>query len=275
MERLNLFVPQWQDSGHSNEIYYGSQALKNLLADTVRFNTISINEHGELKMEHDIFGYQVILDQLREVQTTLYRESPQKVLTVGGGCGVDVPIVSYLIERYGSLQLCWFDAHGDINSPATSSSKYFHGMALRFLLESFEENAISDFVHRTVPHSDVVLLGTRDLDEQERLYIESNNIRKISSDTCNGEVSKVENILTSPPFDNAYIHIDLDAIDPGEYRNVKCPARKGISISRTAKVVAMIRACRNVVGISILENMETDRRQLEKLRPIIEQAIDF
>jgi arginase len=236
MAKLNLFVPQWQDSGHSDEVFHGSHAVKELI---------------------------------------LNREDPEKTFTIGGGCGVDVPIVSHLIRRHGQVQLWWFDAHGDINSPEGSPSGYFHGMALRFLLERFPNNGISELVERSVPHSQVVLLGTRDLDEPERLYIEDNDIRLLSPDACDGDASQVGDLLDTAQGGTVYIHVDLDVIDPEEYRNVKCPAKGGIAIARVAGLIAEIKKRCTVVGISLLENMETNERQLEKLRPILDVAFDL
>jgi arginase len=48
--------------------------------------------------------------------------------------------ISYLNKLYGGdLAVVWFDAHGDLNSPATSVSQNFHGMPLRCLLGDGEE----------------------------------------------------------------------------------------------------------------------------------------
>jgi arginase len=275
MAKLNLFIPQWQDSGHTNEIYRGSHALKQLMNGDLDFEIIPISEHDTLAIERGIYGYRVILDQLASIQAALERRGPDTVFTLGGGCGVEVPIISYLKQLHGNLRLFWFDAHGDINSPRSSSSKYFHGMPLRFLIQRIEGNEISRFVQTTIPFADIVLLGTRDLDESERIYIESNGIQMLPPDQCNRDEA-IEEVMHGNTDDwKAYIHLDLDVIDPKQYRNVKCPAAGGLSIERISRIIRLIRRSMKVAGISILENMETDRRRLEKLRPLIDHAVDL
>ncbi len=273
MRKLNLFVPQWQDSGHSNEIYHGSSALRRFIGADAEFEIVEVTERNELRVEHGILGYQVILDQLRRVRRVLDVQSPEAVFTLGGGCGVEVPVVSYLKERYGDLDLFWFDAHGDINSPATSQSNYFHGMPLRFLVERIDPGELSALVPRLIPFAAVTLLGTRDLDKAEENYLRDNTIELLTVDACGSDVAISECICRDQDIPNAYIHIDLDAIDPREYRNVKCPAKFGLSIERVARIVELIRKEKRVVGISILENMETEERELQKLQTLLDHAI--
>ncbi|HUX14538.1 MAG TPA: arginase family protein [Spirochaetia bacterium] len=272
MRKLNLFVPQWQDSGHSNEIFHGSSALRRFIGAAAVFEEVHVDQRGELRVEKDIFGHEVILDQLQRVRRVLDLQSPEVVFTLGGGCGVEVSVVSYLKDLYGDLDLFWFDAHGDINSPATSRSKYFHGMPLRFLVERFEKSEISALVSRLVPCSAVTLLGTRDLDDAEEIYLRDNGIELMTVDECGSDAAISKGIGRNPRTTAAYIHIDLDTIDPSEFRNVKCPARFGLSIARIARIVEMIREEKSVVGISILENMETEELELQKLQALIDHA---
>lgn len=274
-ERLNLFVPQWQDSGGTDEIFHGSHALNAHLASTLDFHNIRVDPKGELKTEHQIFGYRSILGQLRRLETAIRTTAPRRVLTIGGGCGVDVPIVAHLFHRHRDLQIFWFDAHGDINSPASSPSKYFHGMALRFLLEHFEDNEISDIVSDTVPHQNIVLMGARDIDPPEAEYIARKHVRLVPPHLLNEHQLKKERVLGQLDFQYAFIHIDLDVIDPNEYRNVKCPAKEGVGISRVADAMGLIKSCREIVGISVLENTETNPREVAKLKPILQHAIDL
>jgi len=273
MAEMNLFVPLWQDSGLSNEIYLGSQALKRLIDNRVEFRTIAIPATGSLSIEHDVYGYSAVFEQLRQVESALQDAKPTSVFTLGGGCGVEVPIVGYLNQRYDDLEVFWFDAHGDINSPESSPSKYFHGMPLRFLTEKPTGNRISDLVGRAVPHQRILLIGTRDLDDPERIYIKANAIEVLPPEECGIAALAVRKIQRNGIDQHAYVHIDLDCIDPKEFRNVKCPAKDGLSIERIGDLIATIRKTMKVVGISVLENTETDTKELKKLQPILDLAL--
>ncbi len=176
MEKLLLFIPQWQDSGLTNELYHGSYALKNYSEEygKCNFKAIEVDSKKELIKENNILGYSILFDQLERVRETINDNKPLKIFSLGGGCGIEVPIVSYLYSLYPDLTLFWFDAHGDLNTPESSPSKYFHGMPLRFLTEKIE-NKIGDGID-IIPTSQVHLIGARDLDEPEKIFIESERI---------------------------------------------------------------------------------------------------
>ncbi len=52
MKKINLFVPQWQGSGKTMELFQGAQALKNFCIEknsTIQFVDIPISETLDLK----------------------------------------------------------------------------------------------------------------------------------------------------------------------------------------------------------------------------------
>ena len=273
MEKLLLFIPQWQDSGVTDELYHGSFALKNYSEELgkCKFNAIEVDNKKRLIKENNIWGYSIIYEQLTRVRETINDNKPLKIFSLGGGCGIEVPIVSYLYSLYPDLTLFWFDAHGDLNTPESSPSKYFHGMPLRFLTEKIE-NKIGDCVN-TIPSRQVHLIGLRDLDEPEKLFIESENIdvARLGKNFIN----TFKNILGNNKNKEAYIHIDLDVIDPEYYKNVKCPAKKGLKISELIKAIELINKEMKITGFSIVENTETDKAEIRKLKKIIRLGLNI
>src|SRR5690606_14261355 len=65
--------------------------------------------------------------------------------------------------------LLWVDAHGDMNTPASSGSGNVHGMPLAALLwpEPAELSKIGGFTPKVLPEH-TVLIGIRNLDEREK-----------------------------------------------------------------------------------------------------------
>jgi arginase len=266
-KKLNLFVPQWQDSGASKELYDGACALKKYIENSnVNFERIEISQNSELIIENNILGYRIIKTQLNNISQLLYEEKPDKILTVGGGCGIEIPIVSYFSEKYKNLDVLWFDAHGDLNTPESSPSKYFHGMPLRFLLEEIRNNDISSKFNKINPQ-DVVLIGVRDLDKPEEDFIFKENI-KIKNDLNISELLNKQN-------EYVYIHIDLDVLDPAIYRNVKCPSKNGLKVEEVVKIIKDVNNEKKVIGISLLENTETNIKKIEIIDEIIKLGIEF
>ncbi len=266
MKKQYFFIPQWQDSGITNELFNGAWALYDYFRNnyTDQVCEIDINASDKPILENNILGYSILVDQLTRIKNKLEEEQPQKVITIGGGCGIEVPIISYLSSKNSNMKLFWFDAHGDLNSPESSSSKHFHGMPLRFLTE--KQNNEIDKIVDLVKIENIKLIGTRDLEPPEIDYIKNSKIESVLCDA--NYLAKIEeNIQPDKP---AYIHIDLDVIDPKYYGNVKCPIRKGFSISKLVSALSLITSKMNIVGMSILENTEIDKEKIELLSEVFD-----
>jgi len=68
--------------------------------------------------------------------------------------------VEGLAARHERLGIIWFDAHGDLNTPASSPSGNEWGMPLRMIIDG-----------GAVDPRDVALVGARNLDPPEIEYI--------------------------------------------------------------------------------------------------------
>jgi arginase len=169
------------------------------------------------------------------------------VLTIGGDCGSDVAPVGVARFRYGEgMGLLWFDAHPDLNTPETSPSGAFHGMALRALMgEGDPEFAASPAV------GSAVLVGARSIDPGEQAAIDRGLVA-----------------LDGIPGDRVYLHIDLDVLDPAEFAGATFPEPDGLSVAEVAAAIDAIPV--PVVGAGITECATTDQGELLKLRPILE-----
>jgi arginase len=269
MSKTYLFAPQWQDSGSTNELYSGAVSLRNYLKSicNAAIDEIEIPEHQIPVLHNNILGYAIIEKQLSDISSTLADRHSAKIIAIGGGCGIEVPIVSHLVQRYSDLQVIWFDAHGDLNSPESSPSKHFHGMPLRFIVER-QLCGIGSRNNLLSP-SRVCLVGTRDLDPPEEDFIKANRIKVVAFSA--GYRDRLEAAVLKNT--STYIHIDLDVLDPSEYRNVKCPVKEGLSIADLERSIDSIISRNEVVGMSMVENIETDISRVRKLHGILERAI--
>ncbi|MET0236839.1 MAG: arginase family protein [Kibdelosporangium sp.] len=175
-------------------------------------------------------------------------EAPEgPVLTIGGDCGSDVAPIGVARFRYGDgMGLLWFDAHPDLNTPSTSPSGAFHGMALRALLgEGDPEFAASPAVEN------VVLVGVRSIDPGEQAAIDRGLVA-----------------LEGIPGSSVYLHLDLDVLDPAEFGGATFPEPDGLGIAAVAAAIDAIPV--PVVGAGITECATTDQAELRRLTPILE-----
>ncbi len=271
MKKIYLFVPQWQDSGLTKELYDGAWALKRYFKNksTESLLEIFVSDKEKPVLENNIFGHKLLVKQLSEIEATINNHSPDKIVTIGGGCGVEIPIVSYLSEKYTDLTVLWFDAHGDLNTPETSPSKHFHGMPLRFLTEKQPGEIGNRF--NTLPCENVILIGTRDLDQPEREFIDKNGIKVISNDID----SVIHELAEGHDGKPVYIHFDLDVLDPSCYRNVKCPVRNGLEIKNITRLLQEIELKQSIVGMSILENLELDQGKIRVIDDLFNFSINL
>jgi arginase family enzyme len=130
---------------------------------------------------------------LAEQTAALAADLPERPLVLGGCCCSHLGAVHGLAARPGGrLALVWLDAHGDLNTPATSPSGNAWGMPLRMLLDS-----------EAVAPEDVALVGARNLDPPEVEYVEAAGI----DDDVDRALAGAERV---------YVALDVDVLRPGE-----------------------------------------------------------
>ena len=250
---MHLFFPQWQGAARL-ELHEGAKRLYPLLSDRLSFTQISISKTYSLATTADIVGYSQIHSQLLQARQVIQSLQPQRIFTLGGDCGVEIVPVSWLNQQHnGALTVIWLDAHGDLNTPASSPSGHFHGMPLRLLLG--EGNAdLAQLACSTLRPEQVFLVGAREFDRPESRFIQQQRISTFSAVAVNNRrLDELLLALHQVGADKLYIHLDLDVIEPNEFPHVACPTPSGIQIDALAELVAQLHSNFDVVGCSLLE----------------------
>lgn len=136
----------------------------------------------------------------------------------------------------------WFDGHADFNTPETTTGGFLDGMALSTLAgRCWRPLAASVQGHRPVPESDVVLLGTRDLDPLEKELLVGSEVTVLSPLQVRSELPEALAKL-SGRLEDAYVHLDLDVLDPGEGRANALAPPDGLSLEEVRAALERIRA---------------------------------
>ncbi len=80
-------------------------------------------------------------------------------------------------KKNRAIGLVWVDAHGDMNTPATSLSGNVHGMPLAALLgpEPADLAKIGTFAPKVLPEH-TVLVGVRNLDERAKVLVRDSHV---------------------------------------------------------------------------------------------------
>ncbi len=83
------------------------------------------------------------------------------------------------------------------------------------------------------------------------------------------------NLVRDNKNKKAYIHIDLDVIDPKYYKNVKCPTENGLKIFELTEAIELVNKEMEIIGLSIVENTETEKAKIKKLEKIIKLGLNI
>ncbi|MCG8365858.1 MAG: arginase family protein [Pseudanabaenales cyanobacterium] len=265
---LNLFFPQWQGSARF-ELYAGAKLLYDFLRDRISFSQIPISLTYSLVADENILGYSQIFSQLLDACQVIQFHNPERILTIGGDCGVEIAPISFLNKRYDqSLMVIWLDAHGDLNTPSSSPSSHFHGMPLRVLLGEGDTSILNHTFSTLFPEQ-VFLIGARELDSPESCFIQQKELSIFSAKTINdGNFGKLISELCRIGSDKLYIHLDLDVIEPEEFPHVACPTPDGISIDRLRDLLVSLKSKFDIVGFSVLEFLPVGSKDLAALEII-------
>jgi arginase len=268
-DRLDLVLPEWQGYGEDHSASAGALSLREHLAPALSFATVDIPTHERLKVENDILGYRANLRILEQARVLIENDDPATIFLVGGTCASEIAPVSFLNKKYHrDVTLLWFDAHGDLNTPQSSSSKHFHGMPLRMLLGDGPKE-VQALVFESLSCSQVVLAGSRDLDPPEVAYVKENQITSLPAAELASRGALTSAIRKSGSS-NLYIHVDLDVLEPKDFPHVLIPTPGGVEFEDLMVVLRQLRDEFLVVGSSIIEYVPIGKGDPERMQRLAE-----
>ena len=144
---MRLNMPQWQ-GGNDPGYHFGSQLLAWLApAAQGAVETVPVPEPkpGEtLAVENGILGRAALVRQARAARQAIEKHRPDRIVTLGGDCLVDLAPIAYLNARYGgNLGVLWIDAHPDVMTPENFAQG--NAQVLGALLGSGDPELVGDF----------------------------------------------------------------------------------------------------------------------------------
>lgn len=210
------------------------------------------------------------LSSLTAVRDTMRHElagASDLPIVVGGDCGVELAAIEHAAAGR-KLAVVWFDAHADLNSPESSPSGAFHGMVLRTLLGDGDASLVPA---APLAPSQLILAGTRALDDAESEFVASSGIRMLTPAELT--TTSLETALQQADADSLYIHIDLDVLDPAEFASLGYPEPFGLTLPALLDLIASARATLPLVGAGITEFAPGSRAQADDDLPTILRII--
>jgi arginase len=190
---------------------------------------------------------------IREAAMAELRALESPVVTIGGDCAADLAGVQHAVASRpaGDVALVWLDAHGDLNDAVTSPSGAFHGMVLRALLGDAPQGLASTGAELLAP-SNVILAGTRALDDGENAYVDEAGIRVLGVDELSDPASLIA-AIEATGASAVYLHIDLDVLDPATVAGIGFPEPFGIQPDKLSEVIRAVRRRFELAGAALTE----------------------
>ena len=156
------------------------------------------------------------------------------------------------------IGLIWVDAHGDMNTPATSTSGNVHGMPLAALLgtEPSELSRIGEFGPKVAP-SQTVLLGVRNLDPAEKEQVHNSGIHVFTMNDIDrkGLAVVAAAAIATASRDTAGIHLsfDLDACDPTIAPGVGTAVKGGLNYREAHMFMELVAESGKLLALDMVE----------------------
>ena len=155
------------------------------------------------------------------------------------------------------LGLIWIDAHGDMNTPATSMSGNVHGMPLAALLghEPAELSAIGSSPSISPAHT--VLVGIRNIDEAEKAQIRASGIHTFTMKDIDrsGIAVIAERAIAIATSGTGGVHVsfDLDVCDPAIAPGVGTPVKGGFDYREAHMIMELVADSQRLVALDLVE----------------------
>nr|WTA64482.1 arginase family protein [Micromonospora sp. NBC_00855] len=245
---LDVLVPMWQGADDIR-VRDGAAVLGALTAPGARRVTVPVPAGGS-EREKGVRHRAAVVDAYRAHRDVLGRHRPRRLLTLGGDCAVEVASVAHLAGHYAQrLFVLWIDAHGDLNTPASSPSGTAHGMPLRLLLDADADGTLP--APGCLTPGQVALAGVRDLDPAEVEYAHRHDLTVLDCAALGAQPTRLAEL--PPPGAAVYVHLDLDVLDPSALPAVAVPTPGGLTPTALALSLTALRAHHQVVGVGITE----------------------
>jgi len=183
-------------------------------------------------------------------------------LVLGGdhsiAAGVAAGVANFFRKDKKQIGYLWLDAHGDMNTPESSPSGNVHGMPLAAIMGygATELVDLLGFKPKAEP-GNIVIVGARDLDAQERKIVKKSGIhvftmrdidergmREVMSDALKYAMDDTAGVAVS---------LDMDFVDPADAPGVGTPVRGGVTYREAHLALEMIADTESMVSLEVVE----------------------
>ncbi|MFC4766464.1 arginase [Effusibacillus consociatus] len=179
-------------------------------------------------------------------------------IILGGDHSIAIGSIAGATQAVKKLGVIWFDAHGDMNTEETTPSGNIHGMPLAVSLGLGHPDLthVGGFAPK-VEAKNVVIVGARDLDAEERNLIKQAGVSVFTMHEIDkmgmSAVMEEAICIASEGTDGVHLSLDLDAFDPREAPGVGTPVLGGVTYREGHLAMEMLAAAHVLTSVDIVE----------------------
>lgn len=210
---------------------YLSHRLKTISSRGHDFDGLKLVDLGDVEVPR--LHLEAAVDRIFEHYRPIFRSAAVPV-TIGGDHSITFPLVRAAAGAGGRWGVVWIDAHPDLLD-SYLGSRVSHGSPLRRILSSAGVDA-----------RDVLLVGTRAYDHEERALIQDAAIEEVPAfDFCADHAGAVERVRRAAcaiarRVDHLYVSIDIDVLDPAYAPGTGTPVGGGLSTAQLVHVLDVL-----------------------------------
>ncbi len=247
----------------SGEAMAALPALSDMLGELFEAETIAFGDPQDARdmpWQKALEASEGLLSELAKTTTRALQRDAVPIIATPR-CAAAIASIPAVLASRDHVHVVWFDAHGDLHTPATTQSGYLGGMPITALLGEWRSGYGAGLQPERLLH-----LGGRDLEDAERAFIERHGIFTASFADFDHDLGRIEQELTGK---KVFVHLDCDVFDPRDViADYRVPG--GLRSDQAAAVFSVIARVSDLVGLEITEfspgNPEEMQRSLAALR---------
>lgn len=266
---FNLIVSQGRIADRNKGMIDGARMTADEIMRKYNTDALRVGTFAQAKNDNWPESLAEAKDNLLLIQSSFVNlvNSGEKSVFVSNTCSASLATLPIIAKKYPDAIVLWIDAHGDFNTPDTTTSGYLGGMVCAAASGLWDSG-----LGAGLNPSQLILVGARDIDTEELALINSANVRVVrpSSDM----VEKILLMVKSSPI---YIHIDWDVMEPG-YLPADYSVPDGLTPDQILQILSSLPKSQ-ILGLEIAEFVPsyddaTDMKALETIlymiKPILE-----
>jgi arginase len=175
---------------------------------------------------------------------------------LGGDHSISIGTIGGVSEN-SDVGVIWLDAHGDFNTHETTPSGNIHGMPLATLNGQGHPDLVNlGRKGQKIPSENIVLMGIRDIDEEEKRLIRESRISAFTMREIDelGIATVVHQALKKlSHVDTIHLSMDMDVMDPEIAPGVGTPVPGGLTYREAHTTMEILADSKRVKSLDICE----------------------